>query len=203
MPTPGEPTRSAGPATAFRPAPEVRVTPPETSHPARPADVEEVDVWYGGYTLRSLIGGFLISLAVTLVLLAGAWVAWDRFAVPFEIVSLGVLGLAGAVWLFQLIRWGYRLVTYQIRVTNRRVFFDRGFLYSDRKEWPLTAIRRIETPGNAINRLLNVGCLVLYGEKNPAALGILPGVGQPRTVADLVRQHLSSSAKASPESGRK
>lgn len=166
-------------------------TNPAAAKPTRsePTPSEEVDVWYGGYSSRAMGGAMTLSIVATLLLLALGWLIAAQLPTFTQEVWLGIAGVIGALWVFQIFIWIYRIVGFQMRLTTRRVFYDRGVLYREKKEVPLASVGRVEVVDQALDRFLGVGQLTLFGEGTAGELLMMTGVPQPRSVAELIRQH--------------
>jgi membrane protein YdbS with pleckstrin-like domain len=165
---------------------------------------QETDVWYGGYATRTMLPSFAICYLLTLGIVAFEYVYWE--AIPPNQSSLALLAAGGALaalWAFQIIRWLYRVVALHGRLTTRRLFFHRGFLYPDWQAIPLAQVARVEVRANPIERLLGVGSVWLIGEGPSAPPLVLTGVSKPARLAELLRQHLRNqeSGVRSEESG--
>src|SRR5262249_42686499 len=92
--------------------------------------VEEVDVWWGSYAGRAMLPSFAVCTVLTaLISFVTHWWVHER-----GWLQLNFFGLAGAVWLVQLTRWGRRFFTWNYRLTTRWLYVDRG-------HWPLKAQR--------------------------------------------------------------
>src|SRR5437588_6255394 len=87
-------------------------------------DAQEVDIWWGSYAGRSMWPSFLACLLVTGGLAWGAWYLWSYQDYHPQLLRLGVYCLAAWTWLIQLIRLGYRTVTFNYRLTTARLFLD-------------------------------------------------------------------------------
>src|SRR5947209_19490864 len=75
----------------------------------RGAEADEIDIWWGSYAGRTMLPGFLFCLLLTIILLALDWYLEIRNR-RSDLISSAVLGLAGALWIFQGSRWFYRMI---------------------------------------------------------------------------------------------
>jgi uncharacterized membrane protein YdbT with pleckstrin-like domain len=140
-----------------------------------------------------------LSVAATLLCQVLGWVVAAQTPGFAREVWLGVAGLIGALWIFQMFCWIYRIVGFQMRLTSRRVFYDRGILYPKKQEVALDQVGRVEVIDQILDQFLAVGQLTLYGEGAAGSLLVMTGVPQPRIVADLIRQQ-SAKLRQSDES---
>src|SRR5437016_3446490 len=87
------------PAAEPGPVPAQPAPPEPTTKEEAPSDqVEEIDVWWGSYSMATMVPSLLVCLLLTGLI---AWAAWTF--VPRRFVQGTVLGLAGAVWLVQIV----------------------------------------------------------------------------------------------------
>ena len=115
-----------------------------------------------------------------------AWGGW--LLLPPGFVKGTVLGLASLVWLVQGVRWAYRIFSYNYRLTTRRLYVDRGFLYLDFAALDLAAVGRVLVRRSWSDRLLGVGQVcVVPGETGKVPL-VLDGVRHPEAIAERVRE---------------
>jgi hypothetical protein len=147
-----------------------------------PAPAEEVDVWWGSFAGLAMLPSFLMCLALTAFI---AWAAW--VFLPAHLVRLGFLGLGGALWLTQAIRWSYRYFGFNYRLTNRRLFCHRGFSYAPDDQLDLDRIARVVVQFNWWQRWLGVGQVMVFSDDPTAELMTLEGVYRPAQIAEQIR----------------
>src|SRR5437868_3151345 len=100
--------------------------------PARDA-AQEKDLWWGGYAARTLLPSFTVCGVLTLVIPVAAWYLAAWYLSPSNDEEPGLLHylayvLVGGVWLVQLLRLAYRLITYTYRLTTRRILCERSLV---------------------------------------------------------------------------
>ncbi len=154
---------------------------PEPRTP-RPPEQEEYDVWWGSYSGWTMTVSMVVCLVLTGVI---GWSAW--FYLPRGWIQPAFLAGAGVLWLVQAQRWAFRFFGYNYRLTNRRLFVDKGLWWAQRVQAPLTAIARVEVIRSSYESLVRVGrvCVHFADAQMPALL--LEGVRHPNQVADLIR----------------
>jgi len=175
------PVLSAGAPHAAETGPSAPRAEPRTGGAADRA--EEVDLWWGSYSGWTLWPSTLICIGLTVAITLLAWTCLPR---PY--VRVTILGLAGAVWLAQLCRWSYRFFSFNYRLTSRRVFRDRGFLYPEMVQMRLAAVARVEVLRTSWEALVHVGRIVLHPKEAAQTPLTLEGVLHPNAVADLMRE---------------
>jgi membrane protein YdbS with pleckstrin-like domain len=167
------------------PAPSVSAT---ASEPKPPMPDEETDVWYGGYAGRAMLPSLLICLLLSALIILIAW--WLRREVDSKgkqnLIWFSAVGLLILLWLYQLIRWAYRKVSYDLRLTTRRLFYDQGFHYTGRHEVALAKVHKLEVRRNVFERLLAIGRINIYtdGTLTPVTL---VGISKPQSRLNMIR----------------
>jgi hypothetical protein len=181
---PEQPTLSTA-QPPYAPAAEPGPVPPqpEPPHEGPTAPAEETDVWWGAYSGWAMAPSWLACLLLTGLIAWGGWAL-----VPRGFVQGTVLGLAGAVWLVQGVRWGYRVFGYNYRLTTRRVYADRGFLYEGFASRDLAAIARVLVKRSWSDRLVGVGQVCLVPEEQTKPPLVLEGVRRPYIIAARIRE---------------
>jgi len=153
--------------------------PPDNVRAAPEVLAEEADVWWGSYSGWTMAPSWAACVLLTGLIVWGAWAL-----VPRDFVQGTVLGLAGAVWLVQGVRWAYRVFGYNYRLTTRRVYADRGFLYAGYAALDLAAVARVLVTRTLPDRVLGVGQVWIVPEDKTKPTLVLEGVRRPREIAD-------------------
>lgn len=190
------PTEQSSPLAATPPLlPPISMQAPPREPPVpapavdgRPIDVDafqEIDVWWGSYSVR----GMWPSLAICLLLTAAAGiVAMSLYHANPEHPALAryaAYGLAGGIWLVQLLRVGYRTVGITYRLTNYRLFRDRGFGNPSAGWADLSRLTAADVERGVLERPVGVGRIVVrFGDKEPPL--VLLGIYKPEIVAELI-----------------
>ena len=157
--------------------------------PGRAAEIEEIDVWWGSYASRTMLPGFLLCLLLTLVLLVMDWYLESRDR-RSDLISSAVLGLAGALWLFEGTRWVYRMIAINYRLTNRRLLYTRGFKRPDSWAIELAQVTDVSVACGPIERLLGVGRISIQVKDGNSSPLVLHGVLNPQRVARTIRRRV-------------
>jgi hypothetical protein len=148
---------------------------------------QETDIWWGAYAGRTMMPSFVICTLLTGLLVFVVWMLWpkneDRPPPYLERYTTYIL--VGAVWLFQLIRWGYRILAINYRLTTRRLFCQRGF-YTPFTAIDLTSIATVRIERDALEGYLKVGRLRIVPVDNGQPPMILEGVYNPDQIAALI-----------------
>ena len=139
-------------------------------------EAEERDLWWGSCAGRSLLPSFLICALLTALLFfvlrsSSRWL-------PYY--------LAGAVWLLQLVRWAYRALGWNYRLTTRRLLCQRGLRRQALRAIDLTTIGHVLVERSPLDRMLGVGQLrVVMNDRSPML--VLEGVLNPDHIAVMIR----------------
>jgi membrane protein YdbS with pleckstrin-like domain len=158
-------------------------------HGKRALQTEETDTWWGSYAGRTMLPGFLLCLLLTVVLLILDWYLETRQR-RSDLISSAVLGLAGAVWLFQGTRWVYRMIAVNYRLTNRRLLYTSGFKLPETWAIDLARITRVSVVTGSLERLLGVGRIHIQVDNADSPCFILEGVLAPERVARTIRRRV-------------
>ena len=158
---------------------------------------QETDVWYGGYAGRALLGSFVLCVTVTAAVLIALWRAGEYVApAQHDLLVIAAWGVIGALWLFQLFRWGYRQFAVSSRLTTRRLLHSRGFLYGRAKTVELAEVTRVEVRRTLVDRCMGVGRVHVFCESGPTAPVILDGVLRSDAVAEILRNQAARARES-------
>lgn len=163
-----------------------------TKRAAQPGPVvesEEIDIWWGSYAGRTMLPGFLLCLLLTVFLLALDWYLETRHT-RSDVISSVVLGLAGAIWLFQGTRWVYRMIAVNYRLTNRRLLYARGFKLPNCWAIELARVADVSVLRGPFERLWGVGRIEIQVQERNSPSLVLEGVLAPERVARTIRRRV-------------
>ena len=178
------------PSAEAGPMPPQPVPPDGASARAAPELTAEVDAWWGSYSMATMVPSLLVCLLLTALI---AWAGWAF--VPRGYVQVTVLGLAAAVWLVQGVRWAQRVFGYNYRLTTRRVYADRGFVYKGYAAIDLAKVARVLEKRTWTERLLGVGQVWVIPDDTTKPPLVLEGVRRPKAVADRIRDLVPSDGE--------
>jgi len=157
---------------------------PLTTHPID--ENQETDLWWGSYAGRAMAPGFVVCALLTGLLIWGVWLFWPKNEDRPYLERYTTYILVGAVWLFQLIRWGYRIVAVNYRLTTRRLFCQRGFQTTATTALDLAAIATVRIERDAWTPYLKVGRLRIVPVDSAQPPLVLEGVYSPDQIAALI-----------------
>lgn len=147
---------------------------------------QETDVWWGSYASRTMTPSFVACGLLTALIIWGVWLLWPQQENRPYLERYTTYILVGAIWIFQLIRWGYRLVAINYRLTTRRLFCQRGFQTAATTAIDLNAIATVRIERNALEINLKVGRLRIVSVDTSQAGLVLEGVWRPDQIAALI-----------------
>jgi membrane protein YdbS with pleckstrin-like domain len=159
---------------------------PQAAHAGEPMADEEVEVWWGSYAARTMLPSFVVCLVLTVLIDLVCWLLLPR---PF--LRWSVVSLTGLVWLVQLLRWLRRILGYNYRLTDRRLFVEHGLVAPVTAEAELTRVKALKVGRGYLNRLLGVGRVAVYLDDDAQLPLILDGVRQPGQIRDLIARQVA------------
>lgn len=171
-----------GHASAHEPV-EQPPAPPAGAPPA----AQEKDLWWGSFAARTLLPSFIVCGVLTLVIPAEALYLWWFDRQNPALMRHSAYLLVGAVWLVQLLRLAYRLLTYTYRLTTRRLLCERSLVHFPSRQVELARVRSVTVEQTALERLAGVGRVCVQPDGDEPAL-VLAGVHRADTVAARVRK---------------
>ncbi|MBM4068795.1 MAG: PH domain-containing protein [Planctomycetes bacterium] len=157
------------------------------------SEEQEADLWWGSYSGWTMWPSFIACLLITASI---GWLAW-RF-VEKDLLQLTFLGVATSLWILQFMRWGKRVFSYNYRLTNRRLFRDKGFRRQNLFNVELKSIAHVHVRQSSVERIVNVARLVIRQSDPKHPPLILEGVSQPFAVADQIREAVQKAQDAQP-----
>lgn len=154
---------------------------------------QEHDVWLGSYAGRTMLPSLLLCGLLTLGVVAGTW-SWYLLFGKGNVMRYTAYGLVGPVWLLQLSRWLYRVTGINYRLTSRRLFRLRGFLYPPDEAVQLADVTQVAVVQTPWECRFHIGTIRLLREREGLPPMLLEGVRQPDRVAAEIR-HWAQKAR--------
>jgi len=127
------------------------------------------------------------------LLIWGVWMFWPKNENRPYLERYTTYILVGAVWIFQLIRWGYRIVAINYRLTTRRLFCQRGFQTAATTAIDLAAIATVRIERAVLENYLKVGRLRIVPVDTSQPLLLLEGVWRPDQIAALIMSQVQQA----------
>lgn len=183
---PGSPEQPATPASA---APRSHLSDPPSS--GRLDGGQEVDIWWGAYSIRAMVPTFVLCAILSLSIILLAAILWDE-AHPQIIWHLAML-MVIAVWIYALTRCGYLMAALNYRLTTHHLFRDRGFRQPADGSIALAEVRQVLVERNAWEHLLGIGKIRVLADKHAPL--ILEGLRHPEVIAEEIRRGIERARK--------
>lgn len=153
---------------------------------------QEIDIWWGAYAGRTMTPSFVICSLLTGLLILLVWLFWPKNEDRPYLERYTTYILVGAVWLFQLVRWGYRIIGINYRLTTRRLFCQRGF-YTLITFIDLASIATVRIERDVLESYLKVGRLRIIPVNNDQPQMLLEGVYNPDQIAALIMNQVQKA----------
>jgi membrane protein YdbS with pleckstrin-like domain len=149
----------------------------------------EVDVWMGHYSLKNFIPRVVVRVLLTVCWLALLLYLGERDHYPGNLSWNWFVGLTGGAiavyWL--MLGWVILLASlgHTYRLTNRRIFVDTGVFRHRRDQIELLRMQDVFVKQQRfLDRLMNVGTVVIESSEERLPVHYLPGVNDPNFVMD-------------------
>ncbi len=166
------------------PTPEL---PCEPAPEVAPHDPQETDVWWGAYAGRTMLPSFIGCALLTAALIA-FWLGWVEYHASALEARYTAYAVIGSLWLVQLGRWLYRILTRTYRLTTRRLYLERTFFHVPARVVNLEQVRAVDVGSSALERRLKVGRLYLRTDNPQLSELTLEGVHEPDRIATRIRE---------------
>lgn len=140
----------------------------------------DVQLWQASYSLRGMIGtwvilGVLTAALVVLNVLLMQGPLKDHALVLWEVTLLAAV----LVWLIFLAIGWYRALTIRYRLTTYRFYHQKGFIFRTVDSMEVIDIDDISLHQNILERLANVGRIILRTKDPSDPILVLHGVPNP------------------------
>jgi hypothetical protein len=165
------PNSSSGPAAAFQ----------QAASPRRDSkDQPEVELWRGGYSPKAMVGSWIISGCVSLVLLL-IGIFWVRDFTYWLLLLLAML----LPWLYSISVLSYRRMSVRYVLSSQRFIHERGILRRINDRIELLDMDDITFEQTLWDRLAGVGTLRIASHDRTDPELVLPGIEDVKHVASL------------------
>jgi hypothetical protein len=143
-------------------------------------DAPEEELWRGGYSPKAMLGGWVISGFISLILLISG-IVWRPTAFYWLFLVLGML----LPWAYCLVVLGYRRLSVHYVLSTQRFMHERGILRRVNDRIELLDVDDITFEQRLWERLMGVGTLRIasHDRSNPEL--VLPGIENIKRVASL------------------
>lgn len=183
---PGPSEQAATPASAV---PRPHASDPPSS--GRLDGVQEVDIWWGAYSIRAMVPTFVLCALLSAAIIVLASVLWDEDH-P-QIIWHTAMVMVIAVWIYAFSRCAYLMAALNYRLTTHHLFRDRGFRQPADGSVALAEIRQVLVERNAWEHLLGIGKVRVLADKHEPL--ILEGLRHPELIAEEIRRSIERARK--------
>lgn len=144
------------------------------------ADEPEKVLWQGSYSPRAMVGGWLLSLVVTIV----AFVVGGLF---FPGVGLFVAAaIALAFWGGHLALLIYQRLSHEYKLTNQRFIHGHGVFRRVTDRIEVIDIDDVQVTQGFIERFLGVGTIKILSSDITSPMTTLAGINEVTRIATLI-----------------
>lgn len=164
-----------GGASGSQPAKAARIEPAG----GRAADVPEEEIWTGAYSPKAMTSAFV---GAALLAIIGMVVASFFGPAGWAAVGVGALVVFGYLALSLI----YQRLSTHYRLTTHRLVIQRGILSQTDDRILLVDIDDITVQQGLIDRMLDIGKVVLNTSDNTSPVLTMRGIESPRQVGDLI-----------------
>jgi len=156
---------------------------PGNGGPHEMTDVE-TDVWQGRFNPKAMAISFVVVALLSFKFLVAA-----IFAVSLHLHWLLVVSfmLLAATWLVQCFRVAKQYLLAQYRLTDRRLFLDRGIFSRHKDQLDLARVEDVRILQNVLHRFLDVGSIEILSTDRRLRRVVLDGINDADTVAETIR----------------
>jgi len=151
----------------------------EYERPPRRGD-PDIELWKGGYSMRAMVATWLLLGLITIVVVVlDVWVVRnilkDHQALLWEIT----LGIVALVWVYFILVGLYKALTIRYRLTTYRFYHQKGLLFHTIDSMEVIDIEDMALHQNLLERLVNVGRILLRTKDPSDPILMLYGVSDP------------------------
>jgi hypothetical protein len=154
---------------------------------------QETDIWWGSYAGRTMTPSFIVCGLLTALIIWLVWLIWPKQENLPHLERYTTYILVGAVWIFQMIRWCFRIVAINYRLTTRRLICQRGFQSAATKSIELAGIATVRIERAALESHLKVATLRIVPIDTSQPSLILEGIVQPNRIASLIMNQVQEA----------
>jgi len=149
-----------------------------------PGEDEEQSLWEGGYSGKAMIGSWVLALIVTIAGAVTAALIPGVNLLPLTWIIVG--SVAAAIWLWLLLVLAYRKMSVHYELTTQRFIHKTGFLSRVTDRIEVIDIDDVTLKQGFVERMLNVGTILLISSDQTNPKLPLPGIGDVQHVFDLI-----------------
>lgn len=143
-------------------------------------DDEEQELWSGRYSSKAMLGNWIFSVLITIILIVGAF--WWGNQTGWLVVVAAILLL----WLYQTLMLAWRVVSVRYRLTSQRFFHEAGVLRRVTDRIEVIDIDDVTYEQSIVERLAGVGTIRISSSDRSHPELVIPGIEDVAEVAGMI-----------------
>lgn len=143
--------------------------------------IPEEELWTGGYSPKAMYGLWIGAALATVAGLV-AVVIWSNNGLGWSIFGIAVL----LVWGGLLLTLTYRRLGVKYRLTNHRLFHEKGILRRVTDRIEIIDIDDVTFEQGLVERMLGVGTIHVSSSDRTSPELLMPGIDNVKEVADTI-----------------
>jgi membrane protein YdbS with pleckstrin-like domain len=161
--------------------------PPEPTAKGSRAMPPEEPLWSGRYSLRAAAQLWILSVA-WIALAVWLYLRYVETSSQKLNVTVASVALLPAAWALCLAL--YRKLTLRYRLTNHRLFTERGLIGRDHDEIELIRVDDVSVHQNVLQRVFDVGTITVVSTDPSSPRLLMEGIRQPMAVKEQLRNEV-------------
>jgi membrane protein YdbS with pleckstrin-like domain len=145
-------------------------------------DMQEQELWKGGYSSKAMIGTWLWTGLVTVGLLA-LWIWWRP---SFPWAWGGLLIVLVLLWLYQVLVLTHRRMNVRYLLTTQRFLRETGMLRRVTDSMEVVEINDIAFEQGVLERLVGVGTIRVVSNDRSSPEVVMPGIENVKEVSRTI-----------------
>lgn len=149
-------------------------------------DEPETVLWQGSYSPKAMVGGWLLSLVITIAVFVGAWFIPpnDYFVSPVTWYVAAAIALA--FWGGHLVLLIYQRLSQEYKLTNQRFIHGHGLFRRVTDRIEVIDIDDVQVTQGFIERFLGVGTIRILSSDITSPATTLAGINEVTRIATLI-----------------
>ena len=152
--------------------------------PADPKDIEEKELWSGGYSGKAMFGSWLVAALVTIGMLVAMFLIGALYSSPSAWYAF--LIFTALIWVILLVMLAYQKLGHRYVLSNQRLKHRDGILVQTMNRVELIDVDDVMYKQGPIQLLLNVGDITVKSSDVSHPVLVIKGIANVRKVADLI-----------------
>ncbi len=181
-PEAGAEAQSAGqaPQAPGKPQEQLDAISGQFERPPRRGD-PDIELWKGRYSMRAMVATWIFLGLITIgVVVLDVWITQNYLKEHQALLWEITLGILALVWAYYILVGLYKAMTIRYRLTTYRFYHQRGLLFRTIDSMEVIDIEDLALHQNLLERLVNVGRILLRTKDSSDPLLMLYGVYDPQ-----------------------